>query len=152
MAEAMARVLDVLLVEDNDDDVEAVRRVFARMGLEARLRVARDGQEGLDLLFGDDRARLGVDSTSRLPVVLLDLSLPRIGGLDLLRCMKADPGLRAVPTVVLSGSAEPERMWECLHTGCNLYVLKPMNIADVANIVSGAQRYWLGDEQLRRAA
>ena len=133
--------LNILLVEDNDDDVEAVRRVFARNGVAVRFRVARDGQQALDILFPDRRGtRLREVWSPHL--ILLDLHLPKTAGLEVLRQVKVDPDRRTIPIVVLSGSAGNDVIAECMAIGTNMYLLKPMDIGDVANVMIGLQRYW----------
>ena len=133
--------LNILLIEDNDDDVEAVRRVFARNGVAARFRVVGDGQQALDVLFPDRRgSRLQEVWSPHL--ILLDLHLPRTAGLEVLRRLKADPDRRSIPIVVLSGSAGNDVIAECMAIGTNMYLLKPMDIGDVANVMIGLQRYW----------
>ena len=137
--------LDIILVEDNEDDVEQVRRVLARSGLDARLLIAMDGQEARDVLSKAKRASEAPGKgTQRYRLVLLDLHLPQVDGRDLLRWMKAEPALRSVPVVVLTGSAAQELIRECMELGCQMYILKPIDIADIANIVWGVGRFWTG--------
>ena len=143
--------LDILLVEDNEDDVETVRRAFARGGVNARFRVARDGQRALEVLF-----LTGTTSRPKgawLPhLIFLDLKLPKAQGLEILREVKADPVLSAVPVVVLTGSARREVMVECMALGTNMCLLKPMDLGDVVNVVAGIRRYWLAGRLERKAA
>ena len=137
--------LDIILVEDNEDDVEQVRRVLARSGLDARLLIAMDGQEARDVLSKAKRASEAPGKgTQRYRLVLLDLHLPQVDGRDLLRWMKAEPALRSVPVVVLTGSAAQELIRECMELGCQMYLLKPIDIADIANIVWSIARFWTG--------
>ena len=137
--------LDIILVEDNEDDVEQVKRVLARSGLDARLLIALDGQEARDVLSRAKRAsEAPAEGPQRSRLVLLDLQLPQADGRELLRWMKAEPALRSVPVVVLTGSAAQEPIRECLELGCQMYLLKPIDIADIANIVWGVGRFWTG--------
>ncbi len=129
--------LDVLLVEDNEDDVEIVRRLLARSGLPARLEVATDADEARALLL--DRVRF---NASLQRVVLLDLQLPSEDGRDILRWMQTQPKLSALHAVVLTSSADFDHINECLELGCRMYLLKPLDIADIANIVWGIRRHW----------
>ncbi len=143
--------MDILFIEDNDDDVEAVRRVFAKSGVEARLQLARDGQEALEVLrraYGRGLA----ESPTRPSLILLDLRLPKVDGMEVLRWLKAHPHLRCIPVVVLTGSGEEKPIRECMELGSNMYLLKPMNIADLMNIILGVQAYWVRADELGRLA
>lgn len=129
--------LDVLLVEDNEDDVELVRRLLARSGLNARLHVATDIDEARQLLL--DRVRPNAELQR---VVLLDLELASADGRDILRWMQTQPKLGSLNAVVLTSSSEYHRINECLELGCRMYLLKPLDLADIANIVWGLRMHW----------
>jgi CheY-like chemotaxis protein len=137
--------LEILLVEDNDDDVEAVRRILARSGIASELHWARDGEEALAFLARRRHA-------ARVGLVLLDLFLPRMDGLDILRAIRGDWTLAAIPVVVLTGSAGDTAIRECLELGSKMYLLKPLDVADVANILQGVRRYWARGAAGRQAA
>ncbi len=138
--------INILLIEDNEADVEIARRMLERSGSTVRLHVAKDGQEALDFLFR--RVKRGLVPFPDL--VLLDLALPLVDGLDVLRNMKAEADLRDLPVVVLTGSTE--RLRECMELGTNMYIIKPMALADVMNILAQAQRYWIALAKLKRRA
>lgn len=122
--------LHVLLVEDSDGDVTMVRRAFSKAAAPCGLHIARDGQEALDYLF-----RRGEYGDARRPgLVLLDLRLPIIGGVDVLRQVKADPGLSTIPVVVLTALRDEAHLRECMILGTDGYLVKPLDIEDV--------RYW----------
>ncbi len=145
-------VLHVLLVEDNELDVEIAKQVFARSGAAAYLHVVRDGPEAVDFLYRH-RYRGNRFRASPLPdVVLLDLNLPTGNGIDILRQMKADPRLRTIPVVVLTGNRGEKVLRESMELGTNLYLLKPMAIADVMNMVAGVQKYWGAVERMEPGA
>ena len=129
--------LDVILIEDNEDDVELVRRLLARSGLSARLHVAMDADQARELLLG-----CGASNNYEQRVVLLDLQLPSEDGREILRWMRTEPKLGSLHAVVVTSSSEHERISECLELGCRMYLLKPIDIADVANIVWGIRRLW----------
>ena len=126
-----------LLVEDNEDDVEIVKRTIARSGVAAHLRVVSDGREAMEAL------RMKAGEASGPPVaVLLDLLLPASHGVDVIQAIRADRLLRETPIVVLTGCSDTELLRRCIELGTNMYLLKPLDVADVMNIVLGVRRYW----------
>ena len=130
--------LDIRLVEDSDDDVAMVRRVFSKVGIPCGLHTARDGQEALDYLL-----RRGEDRDAPAPdLVLLDLRLPTVGGLDVLRRMRTDQGLSAIPVVVLTGSKDDKDFRECMALGAEGYLVKPVKVGDVGDILIEVRNYW----------
>jgi two-component system response regulator len=136
--EQVRAALDILLVEDSDDDAAMVRRVFSKVGIPCGLHTARDGQEALDYLF-----RRGEDRDAPAPdLVLLDLRLPTVGGLDVLRRMRTDQGLSAIPVVVLTGSKDDEDLRECMALGAEGYLVKPFKVGNVRDILIEVQCCW----------
>lgn len=125
----------ILLVEDNRDDIELVRIAFERAGVANRLEVARDGEEALQRLLG---------GTLPLPVLLLlDLRLPKVGGLEVLRRLREDPRTRLLPVVVLTTSQTDGDMVESYRLGANIYIRKPV---DMDQFIAAMQRlgmYWM---------
>lgn len=134
VAEAAATIL---LVEDNDDDVEMVKRMLGRSGAGARLEVVGDAAEVLHTLRSSAR-----DDPSVPIVVLLDLLLPAAHGLDVIQAIRADRRLAGTPIVVLTGCSDITLLRRCMDAGTNMYLLKPLNVADVMNILLGVRRYW----------
>jgi CheY-like chemotaxis protein len=136
----------VLLIEDNANDAELTLR--ALRGVVARERVAHvdDGVKAAELLFGARGiAALG---GARLPrVILLDLKIPRVDGLELLRRLKSDPRTQPVPVVVLTSSREEHDLRESYRLGANSYVVKPVGFEDYVTAVGAAGRYWLALNQ-----
>ena len=129
---------DVLVVEDNPDDVELTLRALRRMGLTNTVRVARDGVEALELLLGD--------GTSRPPlprVVLLDLKLPRVGGLEVLARLREEERTRTLPVVVLTSSREEPDVKKAYALGVNSYVVKPVEFEKFVDAVGKVGQYWL---------
>ena len=132
----------ILLVEDNADDVELTLRAFERSNVVNKIVVARDGAEALDYLFATG-AQTNRNGTLMPAVVLLDLKLPRIDGLGVLRRMRADDRTRRLPVVVLTSSNEEQDVIGSYNLGANSFVRKPV---DFAAFVSAAQQlglYWL---------
>ena len=129
---------DVLVVEDNPDDVELTLRALRRMNLTNPVRVARDGVEALESLLGD--------GTSRPPlprVVLLDLKLPRVGGLEVLARLREEERTRPLPVVVLTSSREEADVRTAYALGANSYVVKPVEFEKFVDAVGKVGQYWL---------
>jgi two-component system, response regulator len=132
----------ILLVEDNPDDVELTRRAFEKSNVLNRLIVVRDGQEALDFLFmsGTHAAR----DPGLIPgIVLLDLKLPKIPGLEVLRRMRADERTRRLPVVVLTTSNEERDVVGSYDLGANSYVRKPVDFARFVDAARQLGMYWL---------
>jgi two-component system response regulator len=132
----------ILLVEDNADDEELTTRALRQAKIANEIVVARDGKEALDYLFGEG-AHAGRD-VARVPaVVLLDLKLPKVSGLEVLRRLRTDPRTNLVPVVVLTSSSEDEDMLKSYESGANSYVRKPVEFGAFASAVSQLGVYWL---------
>ena len=116
--------VDILLVEDNPHDVELTLRALKKHHLANQVHVARDGQEALDFLFGD--GPVDEIKCNRLKVILLDLKLPKVSGLEVLKKLKSDARCKTVPVVVLTSSQEDQDIQECYKLGVNSYVVKPV--------------------------
>lgn len=138
----MLRPAYVLLVEDNPDDVMQVSRVLKSCGLLEELVVARDGREAIDLLAGE------VERRARLPdLIVLDLSLPRVSGLELLLWIRADTRLGDIPVVVLTGAIEDGQLLRLHRLGVLGYLVKPLRAPEFTRIVAGRcfpQPHWRG--------
>ena len=132
----------VLLVEDNPDDVELTRRALARTDILNRLVVATDGEEALDYLFGL-RAYAGRDPLDLPHVVLLDLKLPKISGLDVLRRIRADETTRRLPVIILTTSREERDIAGSYDLGANSYVRKPVDFGQFVEAARTLGLYWL---------
>jgi two-component system response regulator len=135
-------IVEVLLVEDNPRDAELTIRALKRHNLANRLFHVQDGAEALDFLFG--RGRYEGRSPSVCPkVVLLDLKLPKVNGLEVLRSIKSDPALRTIPVVVVTSSAEDPDMEAAYNLGANGYVIKPVQFESFMEAMSKLGVYWL---------
>ena len=132
----------ILLVEDNPDEVELARHAFRKSGGLAQLIAVGSGVEALDYLFGQG-AHAGRDRTDQPAVVLLDLKLPKLGGLEVLQRMRADPRTKCVPVVVLTSSRETQDLWSSYAAGANSYVRKPVDFDQFAAAVLLIAQYWL---------
>jgi two-component system response regulator len=125
----------ILLIEDNPDDVELTRLALRETDLPTKMVVARDGVEALEVLLGE--------RAIRPQLVLLDLKLPKLDGLDVLRRVRADQRTRNLPVVVLSSSVEDEDLARCYALGANSYVRKPVDFARFVDVVNRLGIYWL---------
>jgi two-component system, response regulator len=134
--------IEILLVEDNPKDVELTLRAFGRANLTNRIHVARDGAEALEFLFceGPHAARRIEDGPK---VILLDLKLPKVDGLEVLQRIKGDPRTRAMPVVVLTSSREQSDVVESYDLGVNSYIVKPVNFEQFLSAVQQLGLYWL---------
>jgi two-component system response regulator len=137
---------DVLLVQDNPLEVELTLRPLREAAGEALLAVAHDGEEALDYLLGRGEYRQRVGAP--LPrVVLLDLRLPKLDGIEVLRALRASHRAGAVPVVMLLAAAEPRELAQCYQLGANSCVRKPVQFAEFAGTLQAIGRYWLGVNQ-----
>jgi len=132
----------ILLVEDSPDDEELTTRALRQAKIANEVVVARDGAEALDFLFGEG-AHAGRDVSRTPAVILLDLKLPKLSGLDVLNRLRADPRTKLIPTVVLTSSSEDEDMLKSYQLGANSYVRKPVDFGQFAHAVSQLGMYWL---------
>jgi two-component system, response regulator len=131
----------ILLVEDNEDDVELTKIAFERSKISNPLIVASDGVEALDFLFGTG-AHSGRDVSQQPVVVLLDLKLPRMGGLEVLRHMREDDRTRRIPVVVLTTSNEQQDLLSAGELHANSYVRKPVDFDSFVDAARQIGLYW----------
>lgn len=132
----------ILLVEDNADDEALTKRAFKKNNVMNRLVVARDGVEALDYLFGSG-AHAGRDLNVMPTVILLDLKLPKVDGLEVLRRLRADPRTRLLPVVVLTSSKEEQDLAQSYSIGINSYIRKPVDFEQFIEAVKQLGLYWL---------
>lgn len=131
--------IEILLVEDNPNDLELAMHAFRKHNLANRVEVARDGQEALDYLLGSE----GREPAPQPKLILLDLKLPRVDGLEVLRRVRSEPSLRFAPIVVLTTSREDRDLVESYSLGVNSYIVKPIDFDKFVETVQALGFYWL---------
>src|SRR5579862_1421736 len=132
----------ILLVEDNPDDEELTLRALKKNNVVNEVVVARDGAEALEYLFAEGKYA-GRDVTNPPSVVLLDLKLPKIDGLEVLKRVRADARTRMLPIVILTSSKEEQDLISGYTNGCNSYIRKPVDFEQFATAVHQLKLYWL---------
>jgi len=134
----------ILLVEDNPLDIDLTLRAFKKQGLLNPVEVARDGEEAVSWIT---RWKLG----EPMPlIILMDLKLPKIGGLEVLRRFKKQPKLKLIPIVVLTSSSEDKDITTAYEYGANSYIVKPVNFENFSSVAVEIELYWLGTTVLPR--
>jgi len=135
-------VVEILIVEDSPQDLELALRALKKANVSNRIQVARDGAEALEFIFGE-----GVHAGRKLEngpkVVLLDLKLPKVDGLEVLQRLKSDPRTKTIPVVVLTSSKEQSDVVESYKLGVNSYIVKPVNFESFMEAVQKLGMYWL---------
>jgi two-component system, response regulator len=132
----------ILLVEDNPDDELLTLRALRKNNVLNKVEVARDGVEALDYLFGTGRYS-GRDTAVMPQLILLDLKLPKIDGLEVLKRLRADERTRLLPVVILTSSREEQDMLDGYGFGANSYVRKPVNFEQFVKAIEQLKLYWL---------
>jgi two-component system response regulator len=145
-ASSLPRHIDVLLVQDSPLEVELTLKPLRELDAVTHIEVARDGEEALDFMFGRGsfRQQAGVP----LPrLVLLDLKLPRLDGLDVVRAIRGNARTSLTPIVVLTSSHDPRELAQCYQAGANSCVQKPVRYEELWATMQAVGRYWLGLNQ-----
>jgi two-component system response regulator len=134
--------IEVLLVEDNVHDAELTMRAFKKCNLLQKLYWVKDGVEALEFIAGSG-AFAARDSNELPRLILLDLKMPRLNGIDVLRSLKGDERTHAIPVVVMTSSSEPRDLDECYNLGVNGYVAKPIEYTGLTDAVARIGMFWL---------
>jgi len=133
----MEKTLNVLLVEDNLIEVMKMKRTISLLELPHNIHEAKNGEEALQVL----------EDKSNLPdIILLDLNMPKINGIEFLKILKADEDLKHIPTIILTTSSNQKDLLECYKTGMSGYVLKPLKYEDYVNKIKTVLEYWSVNE------
>ena len=138
----MNEPVEILLVEDNPNDVKLTLNAFGRYQLSNHIHAARDGEEALDFVFCREH-HAGRDITRPPKIILLDLKLPKVDGIEVLRQIKGDPRTKMIPVVVLTSSQEERDVVESYELGVNSYILKPVDFDQFVEATLALGRYWL---------
>jgi two-component system response regulator len=137
----MANAVELLMVEDSPEDLELALYALKK-GKVANIQVARDGAEALEFIFCEGvHADRQIDDVPK--VILLDLKLPKVGGLEVLKRIKSDPRTKGIPVVVLTSSKEHSDVVESYNLGVNSYIVKPVNFDRFSAAVQNVGAYWL---------
>jgi len=134
--------VEILLVEDNPNDVELTLHALEKDHVANRIHVVRDGAEALDYLFATGEYA-GRDTDDKPRMILLDLKLPKVDGMEVLRRIKKDPSTRMIPVVVLTSSREEHDVVESYSLGVNSYITKPVDFEQFTKAVRQLGLYWL---------
>ena len=138
----MPESVRILLVEDDENDAELALRALSKVGVPGMVAHSRDGEEALDFLLGRG-AFLGCPGAEGLRVILLDLKLPKLDGLEVLRTIRAEPLTRDLPVVMLTSSMLPSDVAACYRAGASSYVVKQVEFAAHACALQEIAAYWL---------
>ena len=143
----MTSGMEILLVEDNPEDVEITLRTFRKYNLSNKIHVVRDGEEALECIFCTGRyAGRSAGSDPRL--ILLDLKLPKVDGIEILERCKSDPRTKSIPVVVLTSSREERDLVNSYDLGVNSFVVKPVDFSQFTEAVRRLGLYWMVLNQL----
>jgi len=134
-------IIDILLAEDNADDVEITKRALKESRVINRLFVVRDGEEALDYLFHKGQYQ-DKNKSPRPGLILLDINMPRMNGIDVLKRIKADVSLRFIPVVMLTVSRRDEDVVKSYDLGCNSFIAKPVDFDKFVELIKEINLYW----------
>ncbi len=133
--------LEIILIEDNSADVELTLRALRKNRITNRVRVLKDGEEALDFLLM--RGKYKTRNEIRPKLILLDLKLPKVDGLEVLRTIKEHPKLKIIPVVVLTSSRQESDLLKSYHLGANSYIVKPVDFEQFVQAIRELGLYWL---------
>ncbi len=133
---------EIILVEDNPSDADLIKRALNKNNVANKILHLKDGQEVIDYLFGEGQWK-GRTTTNTPKVILLDLKMPKVSGIEVLKRIKSNPETKGIPVVVLTSSKEDPDIKECYKLGVNSYVVKPVGFEDFSRTVAQLGLYWL---------
>ena len=135
--------VDLLLVEDNANDAELTIRELKKNNMANNLIHLKDGEEALDFIFGTGKYASQNDILPRPKIVLLDIQMPKVNGIEVLAKIKSDPRTQSIPVVILTSSKEDPDILKCYAYGVNSYIIKPVNFESFAEAIKNLGFYWL---------
>lgn len=135
--------LNILLVEDNPDDQLLAIRAFEQVDRKNKVVVVEDGEQALDYLYGTQKEGAGNERASRLGVILLDIKLPKLNGLEVLKAVRQHPETQWMPVIMFTSSDEPAEMLEAYRLGANSYIKKPLDYKQFVMKMEVLAKYWL---------
>ena len=136
------KIIEILMVEDNPTDIKMILRVLSKKNLVNKVQVVRDGEEALDYIFAKGTyAHRNIKDFPR--VIFLDLKLPKVNGIEVLREVKSHELTKVIPVVILTSSKEEPDIKECYSLGANSYIVKPVNFENFAESISNLGLYWV---------
>lgn len=139
----LEKIINILLVDDDDVDVMTVQRALQKNNISNRLYMASNGLEALGVLRGEEKAH-PIPSTRRL--ILLDLNMPKMGGIEFLRELRADIKLRTIPVIVLTTSNEQKDKVDAYHLNVAGYIVKPVTFSKFVEVMATLNKYWALNE------
>lgn len=140
--------VDILLVEDNANDAELTIRHLKKNNMANNLFHVKDGEEALDFIFSMGKFATHNDAMQRPKLILLDIQMPKVNGIQVLQKIKADVRTQAIPVVILTSSKEDPDLQKCYALGANSYIVKPVNFESFADAIKNLGFYWLLLNQL----
>jgi len=138
----MNNIVDILLVEDSESDAEMTTRALQKNNFANKLLHLHDGAEALDFIFGEGEFA-GRDIANQPKVILLDLKMPKVNGIDVLRRIRGDDRTKRIPVVMLTSSKEDPDIKACYDLGVNSYVVKPLEFNEFQKAISNLGLYWM---------
>lgn len=144
MTQSQDKMVNILLVEDDEVDVMNVKRAFKKNNIANPLHIASNGLEALEMLRGTAESPTRIPQERRL--ILLDLNMPKMGGIEFLRELRADPELRPTPVVVLTTSNDDKDRVEAYNLNVAGYILKPVTLANFIETMATLNKYWMLSE------
>lgn len=139
----LSNTVEILLAEDNQNDAELTIRELRKHKMANNLVHVKDGEEALDFIFGNGLYASRKDSIHFPKVILLDIQMPKVNGMEVLQIIKKDPRTQAIPVVILTSSKEHPDVQRCYELGANSYIVKPVNFESFAESIRHLGFYWL---------
>ncbi len=134
--------MDILLVEDNASDAELTIRALKKQHIESRTYLVTDGEEALDFVFARG-SYVGRNKAAKPKLILLDMKLPMVNGLEVLKELKSNPATRGIPVVILTSSSEETDIYESYQAGANSYIVKPVDLENFMSAIASLGVYWI---------